>query len=662
MLCYHCMKELNAENVKFCPFCGKAPHEQNPPHHLPEGTILHGKYIVGNALGEGGFGITYVGLDNTLDLKIAIKEFFPSGYANRNATVSKEVSLNYNNQTEYFKHGKESFLREAKSIAKFSSEDGIVDVRDYFTENSTAYIVMEYLDGETLSSYTRDKGKLDAEELFRMMLPIMHSLEKMHNEKVIHRDISPDNIMYLKSGSLKLMDFGAARYFAGSEQKTMSVMLKPGFAPYEQYSSNGKQGPWTDVYGMCATIYKCITGVTPPDSLDRAQNDTLKKPSELGVSISPALENVLMYGLAIYHENRCQDMNELLRITEKALRKEAVAFQSNDSSVNENIDRVKAADERYKTMFAEDSFEPASQNAAPPQQRRQQPQAPQQPPQQQPQNNWGYPPYVPQQPQQPQPPQKKSNTAVIIAVISVSLVILLGCGAFAFMMFNNKSDSSDNEETTAASLSAAVTDTTLTVGSTQASAPDADSTAIPTPPPEVTTDSPVETTTELPPITPYVQPTTEKRAVSDATYFSSASASSTLPNQQTYNYSPSNVLKNDSSCWCEGASGSGVGEWIRLDLPETQNLYGITLLNGYVGTDDQYNNNGKISKVTLEFSNGQTLTCDLSVYPAKQRSTVQLIKFNQAIETDYVKITIDDVVDGQKFDDTCLTYVAPYTE
>ena len=224
MYCYNCMNELK-EGTDYCYHCAKKSTPDNIPHHLAPGTILENKYLVGNALGEGGFGITYIGYDLNLDLKIAIKEFYPSGYANRNNTVSNKVTLNYQNNGEYFKKGRDSFLREAKSIAKFSKESGIVDVRDFFTENDTAYIIMEFIDGVTLSKHTSEKGLFDACEIFRLMIPIMKSLEKMHREGIIHRDISPDNIMYTEDGTLKLMDFGSARYFSGAEQKTMSVVL-----------------------------------------------------------------------------------------------------------------------------------------------------------------------------------------------------------------------------------------------------------------------------------------------------------------------------------------------------------------------------------------------------------------------------------------------------
>ena len=317
MRCSNCMKELTVENAVFCPYCGKNPKEQNALHRLSAGTVLHDRYLVGATLGEGGFGITYVGFDTTLQMKVALKEYYPSGIATRVNTVSNTVSVGVEKQKNIFDSGKDSFLNEARSVAQFSKERGIVDVRDFFTENNTAYIVMEFLDGVNLNEYIYKNGVIEAKQTFEMMLPLMRSLEKMHKQNVIHRDISPDNIMYQYDGTLKLMDFGAARHFSQDESKSLSVVLKPGYAPYEQYSRKGKQGPWTDVYALCATIYKCITGETPPDSLDRAIEDDLKKPSELGVSIPEILENALMKGLAVHSQNRLQSMDELISAVEE---------------------------------------------------------------------------------------------------------------------------------------------------------------------------------------------------------------------------------------------------------------------------------------------------------------------------------------------------------
>ena len=345
------------DGSRHCSFCGKSTEPHVHPHHLKPGTILHNQYLVGNSIGEGGFGITYVGKDLSLDMKIAIKEYYPSGYANRNNTVSNKVTLNYQNEGEYFQNGVEHFLREAKSIAKFHNEIGIVDVRAFFEENDTAYIIMEYLEGENLSDKIRSGEKFEASEIFKLFLPMMNTLDKMHRENIIHRDITPENVRILPDGTLILMDFGSARYYSGMEKKTMSVQFKPGYAPFEQYNKNGNQGPWTDVYGLCATIYKCITGVTPVDSLERSQNDSLELPSKLGAKISEPLEKVLMYGMAIYPENRCPSMRELKSITEDALDNGTPSFTRSGMDVPPvGMYNTKAADEKYQTMFADRTY------------------------------------------------------------------------------------------------------------------------------------------------------------------------------------------------------------------------------------------------------------------------------------------------------------------
>ena len=315
--CYHCMNEIT-DDQRVCPHCHKENTPDNVVYRLRPGTILDNKYLVGNCLGEGGFGITYIGRDLSLDIKIAIKEYYPNGYANRNNTIDQNVFATTESQKHYFYKGKDNFLEEARKVAKFLGEPGIVGIREYFEANGTAYIIMEYLEGENLASYIKRNGTFNAEKMFRLMLPITYSLKRIHDAGMIHRDISPDNIMYMSNGSLKLMDFGSARYFT-NEQKEMSVLLKQGYAPEEQYRKNGKQGPWTDVYGLCATMYRCITGNIPEDALDRLREDNLIPPSKLGVNIPIAMENILLYGLAVFKENRCQSMDELSSLIEKAL-------------------------------------------------------------------------------------------------------------------------------------------------------------------------------------------------------------------------------------------------------------------------------------------------------------------------------------------------------
>ena len=309
--CSKCMNPIEETDVE-CPFCGTALNAEIPSHHLAPGTILNNKFMVGAALGEGGFGITYIGRDTKLDMKVAIKEYYPNGYVNRSNTISPAVNSSTSGERkDFFDTGRERFLREAQILAKFSGSTGIVDVRDFFEENNTAYIVMEYLDGQTLKEYLKNKGTLTPEQTIRLLMPVMESLKKVHTQGLIHRDISPDNIM-LVDGHVKLLDFGAARNVSATANKSLSVMLKPGYAPEEQYRSKGDQGPWTDVYALCATMYKCITGITPDDSTQRVFSDELKTPSALGISIDPVIEKALLKGLNVMQKDRYQSIDELL--------------------------------------------------------------------------------------------------------------------------------------------------------------------------------------------------------------------------------------------------------------------------------------------------------------------------------------------------------------
>lgn len=309
--CSKCMNPIEETDVE-CPFCGSIINAEIPSHHLAPGTILNNKFIVGAALGEGGFGITYIGRDTKLDMKVAIKEYYPNGYVNRSNTISPAINSSTSGERkDFFDAGRERFLREAQILAKFSGSTGIVDVRDFFEENNTAYIVMEYLDGQTLKDYLKNKGTLTPEQTIRLLMPVMESLTKVHTQGLIHRDISPDNIM-LVDGHVKLLDFGAARNVSATANKSLSVMLKPGYAPEEQYRSKGNQGPWTDVYALCATMYKCITGITPDDSTQRVFSDELKTPSALGISIDPVIENALLKGLNVMQKDRYQNIEELL--------------------------------------------------------------------------------------------------------------------------------------------------------------------------------------------------------------------------------------------------------------------------------------------------------------------------------------------------------------
>ncbi len=305
--CHNCMKPID-DHAGVCPHCGQTPFGGNPIHQLKAGTLLKNRYLIGKALGQGGFGITYIGLDTLLNMRLAIKEFYLNGCTYRDNAATEAITVTASGR-DFFLSEKSKFLQEAQTLARFNEEAGIVSVHDYFEANNTAYIVMEYLDGITLKQKVLTDGKMSANRLFEAMRPLIQTLGEVHEQGVIHRDISPDNIMVLRNGSLKLLDFGAAREVGGD--KSLSVMLKPGYAPYEQYRSDGKQGPWTDIYALCATMYFCLTGMKPDEAPKRMENDELLRPSELGADVSPAQEAVIMHGLAIKRDMRFQSMKEL---------------------------------------------------------------------------------------------------------------------------------------------------------------------------------------------------------------------------------------------------------------------------------------------------------------------------------------------------------------
>lgn len=352
LLCMGCFKELKTAETA-CPFCGYNENQVSPVHLLKPRSILNGKYIVGKAIGEGGFGITYIGMELNLQLKVAIKEYYPSGYATRKSTVVQPTE----SHGEFFAKGCEHFLDEARRLAKFRSMSGIVAVSDFFRENGTAYIVMEYIEGKTLNKYLSEmKGKLPAQMIFDLVKPVIISLTEVHKSGMIHRDISPDNIMISNNGELKLLDFGAAREYTESGNKSLSVVLKPGYAPEEQYRSRGIQGPWTDIYALCATIYKCITGITPNESTGRIQSDTVKPPSSIGINIDPVQEKALMKGMAVLQKDRFQNLQELYKALYPEKREYSIPKQDKPNTLQQDIQQQDIQPKKIKETKPKTDF------------------------------------------------------------------------------------------------------------------------------------------------------------------------------------------------------------------------------------------------------------------------------------------------------------------
>ena len=309
-LCMRCMAR-KADEQEACPVCGFIERDFVPEkHHLPPRTILKGQYLVGCALGEGGFGITYIGWDLFLHMPVAIKEYFPSGVVIRDQG-QHTVNVFAGKDEQSFLLGRDRFFREAQKVARFDNNPGVVSVKNCFLENGTAYIIMEYISGINLGTYAAQRGgKLGFQETLQLLKTPIQTLEELHRYSTYHRDISPENLMLSKTGTVKLIDFGSAME-SDSEKKTRVLMVRSGYSPVEMYSSTGKDGPYSDVYSMAATIYKLITGVTPPAATERLNADSLVRPTMLGVKeISQEQEAALMKGMAVQLNDRYQTMAE----------------------------------------------------------------------------------------------------------------------------------------------------------------------------------------------------------------------------------------------------------------------------------------------------------------------------------------------------------------
>lgn len=298
--CPYCMQPASED--PFCSNCGKPIAYTPKEHQLPPGKILEaGKenaYLLGAALGQGGFGITYVALEKSVNRRVAVKEYFPVQCCQRveNGQVIPKPGMD-----SVFQGGRKSFLEEARMLSRQKSISSVVEVMDYFEKNGTAYLVMEFLDGTTLQQKVMKEGVMRPEKLLSKLPKLLTDMEKLHRSGIIHRDISPDNVMWMPDDTLKLLDFGCARSM--EDGKSMTVQLKHGFAPVEQYMTRG-QGPWTDVYALSATVYYCLTGKVPPMAPERLENDKIQTPSALGVQMKAEQENTLMWGLTVQPKAR----------------------------------------------------------------------------------------------------------------------------------------------------------------------------------------------------------------------------------------------------------------------------------------------------------------------------------------------------------------------
>lgn len=447
------MEPLNSDRT--CPRCdGGQPvsqHASPQSHCLPPGTTLaNGRYLVGRVLGQGGFGITYIGRDLTLDMRIAIKEYYPAPYVTRSCELTHEVTAQGTKAHERLNAGRIRFLEEARVLARFHNNPGIVGVRDFFEENGTAYIVMDYLDGETLKSFLQH-GSLDPNQAFDLMRPMLDALELVHANHVIHRDISPDNIMLCSDGSLCLMDFGAAFEMDFSDQRSVSMVLKSGYAPEEQYRAKGELGPWTDIYALCATIYRAITGVAPDESLQRMISDEMAWPRDMGVNMSPEQEAILKKGMAPLKADRYQSVAEMKQDLDRiALTPETVAETIPEATAASEamaetqpveLDETAAPTEVAQATELAEPVEPVAPSEAPKDVRVAEPDEPADPIE----------PSDSTEPTKPAEPVRRKRAIWAGAVAAVALIII---AALAFFMMPHTVSFQTNGGTEVASIEA----------------------------------------------------------------------------------------------------------------------------------------------------------------------------------------------------------------
>lgn len=258
----------------------------NHKHSFQPGDIVRDRYEILEELGSGGFATTYKAFDHALSIPVALTVYHHSSFSSQ-----------------------EEATKEAKIAAGFYDLEGIASARDFFEEDHIPYIVMEYVDGMNIKKYVKQNGRIRGDKMLLMLKPLLQSLIHIHEKGILHRDISADNILLTEDGRLKLIDFGAARLTQKAKGKEFTLIFKRGFAPIEQCSSGRKQGPWTDVYGICATMYYMVTGIIPPDSVNRLINDTLIPLQQIdGIGLTPQEMDCITKGLAVQPEDRYSSM------------------------------------------------------------------------------------------------------------------------------------------------------------------------------------------------------------------------------------------------------------------------------------------------------------------------------------------------------------------
>ncbi len=348
-ICPGCFEDKG--NIGKCPHCGFDEEQKRSGLFLSYRTLLNNQYLLGRVLGAGGFGITYLAFDVKLQCKTAVKEFFPKDLAARNTDRSTVVPYSAK-ESEFFDYGLDRFLMEARTMARFSHPN-IVRVKNYFQANDTAYIVMDYYEGQNLGEYLEQRrGNLSERETMDIINPVLDGLQEVHQAGFLHRDIKPQNIYLTAKGTPILIDFGAARCAIGEKSRSLSIVLTPGFAPFEQYQSRGKQGAWTDIYALSATIYYMHGGKIPLAATERMNNDTLTPLNQISKKVSDSLNTAIMQGLEFHPENRPQSVRDFRNLIgnekplpEPPIKKKTITFLMQCISGEHNGNAIELTDQ-----------------------------------------------------------------------------------------------------------------------------------------------------------------------------------------------------------------------------------------------------------------------------------------------------------------------------
>ena len=310
-LCPGCMGRWE-DTSNPCPRCGFSWEKMRKGgRELEPFTILAGRYLLGVQIGAGGFGITYIAMDLDKEQPVAVKEFFPAALAVREGL---RVAARPGEEGRYFREALRGFRREADLLSRFAGLKGIVSFRELTEENGTLYLVMDFVAGMTVKQYMRWSGRTFTEEqTLSLMRPVLEAVGEMHARGVLHRDISPENLICRPDGQLVLIDFGAAREYHPGEEENMTVILKHGYAPEEQYHAGSCQGPWTDIYACCAVIYQMISGIQPQDAAGRGERDLLTPLDRIGgLSVSSGTSGVIRRGMDLDIHARYRTVGELM--------------------------------------------------------------------------------------------------------------------------------------------------------------------------------------------------------------------------------------------------------------------------------------------------------------------------------------------------------------